>query len=67
MLPAEPNIILDRNDVFHYLEAIKSCAINLFFFNFSNSKNQLIGTLIGCGSMFSPSLDGNNYYVGNNG
>jgi len=26
-----------------------------------------VRTLTGCGSLFSPGLDGNRYYVGNNG
>jgi hypothetical protein len=39
----------------------------MFSYNFSNSDNHLVNTLIGCGSMFSPSLDGNKYSMGNNG
>jgi hypothetical protein len=39
----------------------------MFFYNSSSFNNQLINIQIGCGSMFSPCLDDNKYYVGNNG
>ncbi len=57
----------DHNDLFHWLEAIRSYAINLFSYSFSNSNNQLVKTLTSCGFLFSPSLNGNKYFVGSNG
>jgi len=61
------NQFCDHNDLFHWLEVIKSYAINLFYYNYSNLDNMFVRTLTGCGSLFSPGLDGNRYYVGNNG
>jgi len=53
--------------MFHWLEITRYCTINLFFYSFSNSDNWLIKTLTCCGSLFSLGLDGNMYFVGNNG
>jgi hypothetical protein len=39
----------------------------MFSCSYSNSNSQLGRALIGCGYMFSIGLDGNMYYVGNNG
>ncbi len=61
------NQFCDHNDLFHWLEVTRSCAINLLSCSFSNSNNQLVRTLRGCGFMFSPSLDGNKYSIGSNG
>jgi hypothetical protein len=55
------------DDMFHLLEVIRSCAINMFSYNFSNSYNRLFRTLTSCASLFSLGLDGNMYYVGSNG
>ncbi len=61
------NRFYDHNDLFHWLEATKSCAINLISCNFSNSNSWLVSIITCCGFMFSLGLDGNKYYVGNNG
>ncbi len=61
------NWFCDHSDMFHWLEATKSYVINLFSYSFSNSNNRLIRTLIGCGSLFSPGLDCNKYFMGSNG
>jgi hypothetical protein len=61
------NRYYDHNDLFHWLKVTKSYAINMFSCSFFNSNSQLVKTLIGCGSLLSPGLDGNKYFVDNNG
>ncbi len=61
------NQLCDHNDLFHWLEATRSYTINLFSCYFFNLDSWLIKTLTNCGSLFSLGLDGNMYFVGNNG
>jgi hypothetical protein len=49
--------------MFHWLEATKSCAINMLSYSFSNSNSWLVRTIISCGFMFSLGLDGNKYFI----
>jgi hypothetical protein len=61
------NQFCGHNELFHWLEAIKSCAINIFSYNYSNLYNMLVRILAGPRSLFSLGLDGNKFSVGNNG
>ncbi len=46
--------------------ATKSCAINMFSCSLFNSNSQSVQTSTCCGSLLSPSLNGNKYFIGNN-
>ncbi len=59
--------LCDHNDLFHWLEATKSCAINMFSYSFSNLDSQLVKAFIGCGFLSSLGPNGNIYSIGNNG
>jgi hypothetical protein len=61
------NKFYDHNDLFHWLAATRSCIINMLSCSFSNLDSRLVKTLTSYGSLFSLSLDGNNYFIGSNG
>jgi hypothetical protein len=61
------NRFYDHNDLFHWLKTTKSYAINMFSCSFSNSDSRLVKIVTCCGSFLSRGLNGNKYFVGNNG